>query len=69
MSSTATLFEFITALLLSALGAHMFHVVFEKPSLWLCQQLKQRSLGEVLNLRRLKFPANRRFPYVRRSDP
>jgi peptidoglycan/LPS O-acetylase OafA/YrhL len=69
MSSIATSFAFITALLLSVLGAHVFHVVFEKPSLWLCQLLKHRLLGEVLKLRRLKFPANRRFPYMWRSDP
>jgi len=39
MSTIASLLVFIMAFLLSMLGAHVLHVVFEKPSLWLCQQL------------------------------
>jgi len=69
MSSIATLFIFIMALLLSVRGAHVFHVVFEKPSLWLRQQLKHRSLTDGVSLRRLKLPTNRRFPFIWRTDP
>jgi peptidoglycan/LPS O-acetylase OafA/YrhL len=44
MSSMATLFVFLSALLLSILVAHLFHIAFEKPSLWLCKQLKLLSI-------------------------
>jgi peptidoglycan/LPS O-acetylase OafA/YrhL len=47
MSSIATLFVFLSAVLLSILVAHLFHIAFEKPSLWLCKQLKGSSLKEL----------------------
>jgi len=48
MSSMETLFVFLLAILLSVLVAHIFHIAFEKPSLWLCKQLKSKSLRELL---------------------
>ncbi|MFC1778549.1 acyltransferase family protein [Pseudomonadota bacterium] len=69
MSSIATLFVFLSALLLSILIAHLFHVVFEKPSLWLCKQLKSMSLKELLAMHVGERLSRRSVPFRWRSDP
>jgi peptidoglycan/LPS O-acetylase OafA/YrhL len=69
LSSVATLFVFVTAILLSIAVAHLFHVIFEKPSLWLCKQLKNRSLGEVLTTGMGERLARRSLQFRWRSDP
>jgi peptidoglycan/LPS O-acetylase OafA/YrhL len=69
MSSMATLFVFLSALLLSILVAHVFHVVFEKPSLWLCKQLKSMSLRELLAVHVGERLSRRTLPFRWRSDP
>ena len=69
MSPTATLFVFLSALLLSILVAHLFHIVFEKPSLWLCRQLKSMSLKELLAIHVGERLSGRNLPFRWRSDP
>ena len=69
MSSIATLFVFLSALLLSILVAHLFHIAFEKPSLWLCKQLKSMSLKELLAVRVGERLSSRNLPFLWRSDP
>ena len=69
MSSMATIFVFLSALLLSVLVAHLFHVLFEKPSLWLCRQLKTMSLKELLAAHVGERLSNRNIPFLWRSDP
>lgn len=69
MSSTATLFVFLSALLLSVLVAHLFHIVFEKPSLWLCKQLKSMSLRELVSIPVGEWRSSRKLSFRWRSDP
>jgi len=69
MSSMATLFVFLSALLLSVLVAHLFHILFEKPSLWLCKQLKSMSLKELLATHVGERLSGRNLPFLWRSDP
>jgi len=69
MSSMATLFVFLSALLLSVLVAHLFHILFEKPSLWLCKQLKSMSLKELLAVHVGERLSIRNLPFRWRSDP
>jgi peptidoglycan/LPS O-acetylase OafA/YrhL len=69
MSSMATLFVFLAALMLSVLVAHLFHLAFEKPSLWLCKQLKSMSLREVLAAHVGERLSGRSLPFLWRSDP
>jgi peptidoglycan/LPS O-acetylase OafA/YrhL len=69
MSSIATLFVFLAALLLSILVAHLFHITFEKPSLWLCKQLKSMSLRELLAVHVREQLSKRNLPLLWRTDP
>jgi len=69
LSSIATLFVFLSALLLSILVAHLFHIAFEKPSLWLCKQLKNRSLKELLAAHVGELLSSRNLPFLWRSNP
>ena len=69
MSSIATIFVFLAALLLSILVAHLFHMAFEKPSLWLCKQLKSMSLKELLAVQFGERLSSRNLPLLWRSDP
>jgi peptidoglycan/LPS O-acetylase OafA/YrhL len=69
MSSMTTLFVFLVAVLLSILTAHLFHVVFEKPSLWLCKQLKSKSMKELLAVHIGERLSRRHLPFRWRSDP
>ena len=69
MSSIATLFVFLSALLLSILVAHLFHIAFEKPSLWLCKQLKSTSMKELLATHVGERLSSRNLPFLWRSDP
>ena len=69
MSSMATLFVFISALLLSILVAHLFHLAFEKPSLWLCKQLKSMSLKELFVVHIGERLSGWNLPFLWRSDP
>jgi peptidoglycan/LPS O-acetylase OafA/YrhL len=48
MSAMETLAVFFAAIALAILTAHVFHILFEKPSLRLARQLKDASLKEVL---------------------
>jgi len=69
MSSIATLFVFLSALLFSILVAHLFHIAFEKPSLWLCKQLKSTSMKELLATHVGERLSSRNLPFLWRSDP
>jgi hypothetical protein len=69
MSSITTLFVFLSALLLSILVAHLFHIAFEKPSLWLCKQLKSMSLKELLAVHVGERLSSRNLSFLWRSDP
>lgn len=69
MSSMATLFVFLAALLLSILVAHLFHIAFEKPSLWLCKQLKSMSLKDLLAIHVGERLSSRKLSFLWRTDP
>lgn len=48
MSPLLAGFLFLAGIFSSIIFAHMLHVTFEKPSLWLCAKLKKSSLKEVV---------------------
>lgn len=42
---------FLAGIFVSIIGAHIFHLLFEKPSLWLCNQLKTKNLRDAIGNR------------------